>query len=91
MMGERAHALDHILGARLVSTLNLPRRRPSKAELARMAPEDRILAERELMDMTDAEKTAELEREDRDHFYQTTGEVDAQDILDNRPPPDWGE
>jgi hypothetical protein len=89
MMAERAHALSSILGKRLVSTNHIPERRKSQDELRRMAPEDRLIYERE-HPWTDAERMAELEREDRDAHYDMTGEVDERDLLDNHPPPDWG-
>ena len=58
-------------------------------ELRRMAPEDRLLYERE-HPKSEAEKLEELEREERDDFYQRGGEVAHEDLLDNHPPPDWG-
>jgi hypothetical protein len=64
-------------------------RRKTRNELAAMAQEDRLLYEIH-NPPTDAEKQEALEREDRDHGADLTGEVDARDLLDNHPPADWG-
>lgn len=89
-MSRRSHALEAYFGLKRVSTLPIRERRKTKAELDRMPIESRILYEA-AHPLTDEEKHANLEREVRDYEYDTTGEVDERDILDNHPPPEWGE
>jgi hypothetical protein len=88
-MAKQSHGLDHLLGSRMASSLSIPERRKSKAEIARMPIESQLIYMREHSESEDERQEA-LEIEDRDAHYQTTGEVDARDLLDNEPPPDWG-
>jgi hypothetical protein len=76
-------------GTRLVSSLDIPERRKSAAEIRRMSIEDRLIYARNHPE-TELQKQEALEREDRDAHYEAMGEVDYQDILDNEPPSSWG-
>jgi hypothetical protein len=88
-MTSRSHMLDGYLGQRMVNSLPTKPRRKSKDELEAMTSENRLHYEIN-HPPTEAEKWEELEREMRDHGADLTGEIDAQDLLDNHPPPDWG-
>jgi hypothetical protein len=88
-MAKQPHMLDHVLGKKLVSSHTAPERRKSDNELRRMQPEDRLRYELE-NPLSEEEKYDALRREIRDAHYETSGEVDERDLLDNEPPPDWG-
>jgi hypothetical protein len=91
-MSDRSLTFDRLFNKTMELSLNLPRRRPTPRELAGMTPEDRLIAERDLLDLTDAEKLAELEREDQEAYLGIHGEVHPQMILDNEASPeDWGD
>jgi hypothetical protein len=90
-MSERSHGLSHLLGARMESTLPIAPRRPSKAALAAMSIEDRLIAERSAEPLTDDEKLEAMRRELSFDDWEQHGELDPETVLANDPPPGWGE
>lgn len=88
-MTRRSHTFDHMLGKPMASSLDMPERRKSAAELRRMDIADQLIYLRNHPE-SDDEKLQALMREERDAQSDLTGEVDHQDLLDNRPPEDWG-
>lgn len=91
-MSRNAHCLDHLLGHKLVSSHSPPERRKTPAELARMSHEDRLHYQLHAPELTDAEKTEELEAEDLRHrLGMNDDELSWADLDRMGPPPEWGE
>jgi hypothetical protein len=88
---SRGHTFDHLLGQRMVSSLDIPERRKSAAEIQRMPIEDQLIYYRlhPEEELSDSERTDALRRELSDDDYRRHGEIDPQWILDNEPPPGW--
>lgn len=89
-MSKQSHALSHMLGVRMVTTLPIRERRKSADELKAMSHDARLIYELE-HPMTDDEKYEALEREDAEHFYGVTGEIPTTGSLrEDGTDQDWG-